>query len=309
VRGSSKKRPGPFASARARSAEVLGINERNLGYVYTHNMRSDFRMADDKLVTKELLERIGVPAPETFFVYGHFFEIGGLAEDLSGRDSFVIKPARGRAGGGIVVITGRDGDGFIDINGETLSADDLRRHISDIVFGVHSFDLHDRAIVEARVEQHPAMRALSPAGLADVRVIFCRNVAVMAMTRIPTRASGGRANLHRGAVGAGIDMETGLTVHAVGPSGEITGHPDTGMDLTGVAIPCWEQVVEVGRKVACEVPLKYLGVDIVVTPQGPAVLEINVRPGLQIQSANQSGLRGLLGAIERPVVRARGGGE
>ena len=37
----------------------------------------------------------------------------------------------------------------------------------------------------------------------------------MAMLRLPTKASGGRANLHQGAIGAGVDLVTGVTHHAV----------------------------------------------------------------------------------------------
>ncbi|MBI5469477.1 MAG: alpha-L-glutamate ligase, partial [Deltaproteobacteria bacterium] len=44
-------------------------------------------------------------------------------------------------------------------------------------------------------------------------------------------------------------------------------------------------------KIARAVPLKYLGVDIALTEDGVVVLEINVRPGLQIQNANLRGLR------------------
>ena len=37
----------------------------------------------------------------------------------------------------------------------------------------------------------------------------------MGMVRIPTLASGGRANLHQGGIGVAMDLATGLTFRAV----------------------------------------------------------------------------------------------
>ena len=48
-------------------------------------------------------------------------------------------------------------------------------------------------------------------GTPDVRIILYRCVPVMAMVRLPTRESRGRANLHQGAVAAGIHLGSGRT--------------------------------------------------------------------------------------------------
>lgn len=281
-------------SARENASRVLGMNERNLRYIYVHNNRKDFPLADHKLLTKDALREIGVPVPATYKVYSHFYELQDLPAALSEFRDFVIKPAQGSGGCGILVIDRREGQNWIGVSGKAYSLHDLRRHISDIIFGVHSFDLHDQAIVEERVVQNSRMSALSPLGLADIRVILCRDEPVMSMTRIPTKASNGKANLHQGAIGVGIDIATGLTVHAIHGERTIATHPDTGEPVTGLLIPHWEKVLEVSRQIARAVPLKYLGVDIALTEDGVVVLEINVRPGLQIQNANLKGLREIL---------------
>ncbi|MBI5467598.1 MAG: hypothetical protein HY891_00570, partial [Deltaproteobacteria bacterium] len=278
-------------SARENAGRVLGMNERNLRYIYVCNSRKDFPLADHKLLTKDALRRIGVPVPATYKVYSHFYELQDLEAGLAAFPDFVIKPAQGSGGGGIVVIARREGRNWISVSGKAYSLHDLRRHISDIIFGVHSFDLHDQAIIEERVVQNSWMSGLSPLGLADIRVILCRDEPVMSMTRIPTKASNGKANLHQGAIGVGIDIATGRTVHAIHGDRTITAHPDTGAPITGLSIPHWEKVLDVSRKIARAVPLKYLGVDIALTEDGVVVLEINVRPGLQIQNANLRGLR------------------
>jgi alpha-L-glutamate ligase-like protein len=270
---------------------VLGMNRRNLGYIYPSNDRKYFPLADDKIRTKEVLAKAGVPVPETYKVYGHFFELLHLEEALEPYHDFVIKPSQGSGGGGIIVISGREGEAWKSISGKTFNLFDLKKHLSDIIFGVYSFDLSDRALVEARVVQHDEMSALSPFGLADVRVILYRDGPALAMTRIPTKASEGRANLHQGAVGAGIDLETGRTVHAVLNGEPLDRHPDTGVPLLGRQIPYWNEVMTVSRRAANALPLKYLGADVSISQTGPVLIEVNVRPGLEIQNANLQGLR------------------
>ena len=136
-----------------------------------------------------------------------------------------------------------------------------------------------------------------------MRVILHRDEPVLSMTRIPTKASEGRANLHQGAVGAGIDLASGRTVHAVLKGDPVDKHPDTGVDLIGRAVPYWDRVVEISLRAARAVPLKYLGVDISISQGGPVLLEINVRPGLEIQNANVRGLRSILEGREHEESR------
>lgn len=286
-----------WAAARGRALNVLGMNQRNLNYIYPNNARRDFPIADDKIVTKETLARAGVPMPETYRIYSRFFELRNLEKDLNAYRDFVIKPSQGSGGGGIIVIAGKEGEDWIGVSGKSYTLFDIKKHISDIIFGVYSFDLHDRALIEARIVQHDEMNVLSPFGLADVRVILHRDEPVLSMTRIPTSTSEGRANLHQGAVGAGIDLATGRTVHAILKGEPVERHPDTGVPLIGRAIPFWGRVMEISRSAAQAVPLKYLGVDISISQAGPVLLEINVRPGLEIQNANVKGLRSILERI------------
>src|SRR5207245_11550390 len=78
-----------------------------------------------------------------------------------------------------------------------------------ILAGEYGGDHQDAAVLEELLEPHPALKELSPIGLADVRVISFRGYPAMAMMRIPTQAAGGKANLHLGAVAAGVRLSTG----------------------------------------------------------------------------------------------------
>ncbi len=282
----------------ARIHGVLSINKRNLEYIYVYNRRRDYPVADNKLQTKEILQRCGVPVPETLATFSYFYELGNLEKLLAPYPDFVIKPARGSGGGGIVVVTGRDGDQWLGTGERRYSLEQLKKHIGDILFGIHSFGLNDQVLIERRVCQHPAIEQLCAGGLADIRIITLQQQPVICMLRVPTRVSGGRANLHQGALGIAVDLATGRTTHATLKGESISHHPDTGQALIGITIPYWREAVDIARRTAAAVPLRYLGVDVAMGVNGPLILEINVRPGLEIQNVNRRGMRYLLQSVE-----------
>lgn len=284
---------------RKNSRNVLSMNKRNLNYIYPNNKRHDFPVADNKLFTKELLEKCDVTMPQTLTTYSSFYELTHLADDLARHSDFVIKPAKGSGGGGILVFIEKQGDHWITPGGKHFALADIKKHITDIIFGIYSFGLNDAAIIEERITQHPEVTRLSPYGLADVRLIVYQHQPVLCMARIPTLESDGKANLHQGAVGLGIDIATGKSSHAILLDKAVTRHPDTDEPLIDQQIPHWSRVVEMSRTAACIAPLKYLGIDISISDSGPVLLEINVRPGLQIQNANQQGMRGMLETIRK----------
>ena len=273
---------------------VLSMNRRNLKYIYPNNKRHDYPLADDKLKTKEILDRLRVPHPVTYQAYRYFYQLSNLESDLASLDSFVIKPASGHGGSGIKVIVGKGEDGWVTANGNRETLEDIRKHISDIVFGIYSFDLHDTAIVEQLVVQHQTLAEFSPMGLADVRIITCKHKPVLAMLRIPSKVSHGKSNLHQGAIGVGVNIKDGITTNAIMKGRQISNHPDTGSDLLNIKIPGWENILEICQRVARDMPLKYLGFDIGMSSNGPVILELNVRPGIEIQNANLLGMRGIL---------------
>ncbi len=293
------------AARRLARLGILGMNRRNAECILDHNPRAKFPIVDDKSRMHRLCRDIGVPTPRVFAEVSSFSQLAKLPALLEGLTDFVIKPNRGSAGRGVLVIAGRDGDAFRRHNGDPLRLDDLRQHMSDTLSGMFSLGGQpDSAIVQQRVELHPAFAAISHKGIPDVRVILYKDEPAMAMLRLPTKESGGRANLHQGGIGTGVDLETGITHHAVQRNRLIEIHPDTGRPVVGVRVPGWRDVLSLSRKVSKAVGLGYIGVDVVIDANhGPLLLEANARPGLAIQIANGRGLLPRLREIDEMLAR------
>ena len=282
-----------FARARAlHERGVLGINQRNGGLVLPLNPRRLFPRVDDKLLTKRLAEAAGIPVPCSFGAITYHHQLRDLPRLLDGREQFVLKPARGAQGNGIVVIAAVDGVHYRKTSGTLLSAADVRQHVSSTISGVFSLrgDI-DSCVIEERVTLHPAFGDLARFGIPDVRIIVYRGLPIMAMCRLPTVESDGRANLHQGALGVGLTIATGRSNHATCWNETVTHHTDTGAPLVGFQVPYWDELLELAVRAAEISGLGYQGVDIVIDgARGPLLLELNARPGLAIQIANKEGL-------------------
>jgi len=278
--------------------EVLGMNARNLEYIYRLNPRSGFRVVDDKIETKQRLAEHGVPVPETLAVFAGYRDTRRLADVVRDRNGFVVKPSCSSGGKGILVVR-RHGEGWAvpsHSGPRAVALEDIREHTLQILSGlVGPVRLHERAFLETLLEPDELLGGMSEGGIPDVRVLVVRNRPALAMARIPTRRSGGRANLHQGALGLGVDLATGRTTRAILGTRTIERHPDNGAALEGIEIPHWSRILELALRSSGAVELAYVGVDIIVDRRrGPLVIELNARPGLNIQIANRVGLRDVL---------------
>ena len=280
---------------------VLGMNARNADFVMRYNRRKLYPLVDDKLRTKRAAEVYGVPVPE---LYGHLsapHDIRRLPEIVADYPAFVVKPARGSGGDGILVFDSHRNDRYWTVSGRILAWAELAHHLANTLNGQYSLSgLPDEVMIEYRVRFHPLFDAVSFQGVPDIRIIVFQGYPVMAMARLPTRTSQGKANLHQGAVGVGIGISTGTTMNGVIGNDSIREHPDTGVPVIGIDVPDWEHMLLMAARSYELTGLGYLGVDIVMDAhRGPLLLELNARPGLNIQIANAVGLLGRLREIER----------
>lgn len=291
---------GLIAAARTlRQRGVMGINERNAQFSLIYNQRSHYPLVDDKLLTKELAAKAGTAVPRLYGVIEIQHQVGSLAAMVAEYPDFVIKPARGSQGDGILLVTSRSGRNYRLADGTLIDQQGIEFHVSNILSGIFSLGGQtDRAMIEYRVVFDPVFERITFRGVPDVRIIVFLGVPVMAMVRLPTRASKGKANLHQGAIGAGVDIASGRTLTAVWHNDILSEHPDTGNAVQGVQIPSWDTLLELAARSLELTGLGYLGIDIVLDRDlGPLILELNARPGLNIQLANRAGLRSRLDAV------------
>ncbi|MBY7767539.1 alpha-L-glutamate ligase-like protein [Vibrio fluvialis] len=279
---------------------IMGMNKRNHSYIGRYNDRSKFPLVDDKLKTKLIAQRAGCTVPQLIGVVSNQGDVKRIHDMVKEWPGFVIKPARGSGGKGILVVVSHKDGVYTKPSGSTISKEDVERHISNALAGLFSLGgKNDVAVVENLIKFDDCFDGFSYEGVPDVRIIVFKGYPVMAMMRLSTSASDGKANLHQGAVGVGIDIATGKAVRAVQFNRPVTHHPDTGKELNTLQVPHWERLLTLAASAWEMTGLGYIGTDMVLDKEeGPMVLELNARPGLAIQIANGAGLLPRLHHIE-----------
>jgi len=290
-------------SRQLRAMGIVGINQRNCELVLPNNPRRLYPLVDDKLRTKQLAISVGIQVPELYATVETEHDIRRFTQSLEQRSEFVIKPVNGSGGKGILVVVGRHKRWWIKASGDRVSEIDIQRHLSNILSGIYSLGgTPDTALIEYRVQSHNVFDKIAYKGVPDVRVILYKGVPIMAMLRLPTRASDGKANLHQGAVGVGIDLIDGMACGAVCHNELIEFHPDSDEPLLDFHVPFWKDLRLLATRCFELVPLGYMGVDIVIDQAyGPMVLELNARPGLSIQICNKRGIMPSVHWIEQYI--------
>lgn len=288
--------------------KILGMNARNLLYINPGNRKRARHLADDKIFSKKILAKNEIPVPKLLAKITN-------SKDLENFDwnalpvSFALKPNRGFGGEGILVIYGKRKDienTWIKADGSKVTIDDLKNHIRNILDGSFSLaNVPDIAFFEERLQLLKLFKPYAYKGIPDVRVIVYNKVPIMAMLRLPTKESQGKANLQQGAIGVGIDLASGITTTAVLGKYKIVDYvPGTRLLLSGIKVPYWKDILRLAVKAQEVSGLGYLGADVAIDKErGPVFLELNARPGLSIQISNLDGIRRRLERVEELKIK------
>lgn len=280
------------------------MNARNLRFIRPSNRKSAIRIADDKLLSKKILKKGKIPVPKLIAKIRTYEELENFNWNML-PNSFALKPNRGLGGEGIIVVYGKKKnrpDAWVKADGSIITIEDFRNHIRNILDGSFSLSgVPDTAFFEERLRLLKLFKPYAFKGIPDIRVIVYNKVPVMAMLRLPTRESGGKANLQQGAVGVGIDLASGVTTTAVqGKKSKIIDTiPNSRLSVSGLKIPYWREILELAVKTQEISGLGFLGADVAIDKErGPVFLEVNARAGLSIQVANQAGLQERMERVE-----------
>ena len=277
--------------------DVLTMTVRNREFVGKYNP-PDVMALLTKDNAKALLMPQGIPVATTYMILRERTDLGKFKDWLGDHATFALKPSSGYGGEGIMLVRGKNGN-IYDTNFGPMTRSQVETHAFSIIEGQFHGGQEDTAVIEELLVQDDRLRSIVPIGLADIRVISFLGYPVMAMMRIPTRMSGGKANIHMGAVAAGVRIAKGVITHSVWTGLPSPEHPDTGAPLLGQQIPLWNEILEVASEAQRLTGIGYAGVDIALDKnKGPVVMEVNRRPGLEIQNANAAGLLRRLRIIE-----------
>ncbi|MBR9675434.1 hypothetical protein GOV05_00305 [Candidatus Woesearchaeota archaeon] len=281
--------------------DILSLNVRNREYIAKYNPPNLYpNLSKDKM--KLSFHQLNIPTPKTYAIIETKNDIGLLDKIVFEKESFVIKPTKGLGGEGILVIDskGKNPNKKLFVTEKEVSLETLKSHIKQILEGQYANSNEDKAIIEEKIEVSQYFQKSFGKGVFDIRVIVFYGFPVMAMMRIPTKESKGFGNIHKGAISVGLDITTGKAINPFWKAGggEIKYHPDTKKDLTKIKIPNWDEILRLSCLAQGASKLNYAGVDVVLSKKGPLVLEVNKRPGIEIQNANLEGLLKRLRYIE-----------
>ncbi|MBQ7304168.1 MAG: alpha-L-glutamate ligase-like protein, partial [Alphaproteobacteria bacterium] len=248
-----------------RSKGILGMNARNYDIIGHNNKRNLYPLVDDKVQTKVLATKAGITTPDLIGIIEYQYQVKNFLSYIGNHQQFVIKPAHGSGGKGVLVIKEWSNEQFITASGKILGFKDIYQHISNVLSGLFSLGgQYDVAVIEEMVNFSDVFDGFSYQGVPDVRIIVYKGYPAMSMMRLATAQSVGRANLHQGAVGVGLDVKTGKTLKAVMHNLPVTHHPDTKADLMSLSVPFWKEHLIIGAKAFEMTGLGYLGADIVL---------------------------------------------
>jgi hypothetical protein len=285
-----------------------------LGYdLFKHQVRPALNawgmhaLTENKWIFYRLMDSFGLPVPETFGLYHAAFGLTWDGDPLVTADAvlalldhhrppaIVLKPAGGEQGTDVRIV--RD----IDHDAGTCRTAFGPARLADVVASVppdEQAGTYHGTIVQRLVDQHPDMARLNPDAPNTIRVITLVTDSTVIVQRAVAKIGRAGVALDAWSLGgtvAAIDPATGI----MGPGltrpehgrRRVSRHPGTGAPIEGVAVPLWDEVVDVCTRAARVLPRsRSLGWDVLITADGPVLIEGNRGWNLHMSQVHGPGL-------------------
>ena len=215
-----------------------------------------------------------------------------LALRKSTHKEFFVKPSLGEQGRGTIIAT-------MESTGLTVGG----KHIQDgasFFASIASDEVYDEYLLQPRFVQHEVLNRINPASLNVVRIdtLVQENTVRQSVAKI--NFSDGKmivCGYSCGGPSVQIDLKTGTLaavgkVHAKYGGGEVRHHPMTKVRFEGIVVPFWPALIDLVSAAALTLePLKYLGWDVAIGPDGPVIVEANPELDIYFMQEACGGLR------------------
>ncbi|MFA5295603.1 MAG: sugar-transfer associated ATP-grasp domain-containing protein [Methanoregulaceae archaeon] len=233
---------------------------------------------DDKAVCDLLCK--GIDIPNLPYIYGLIRPDQDYKERIrswfqdSATSALFIKPVRGHAGRGIVVVKKINGDIMIQSQSGRIPLEE--------------FELSAPAIVQELIQQDRRMAAFSSSSVNTIRVLTMYtkddSVIILAASMLCGVGDSIVSNWSRGGIGLGVDPETGRLMKYAYDKKAIrySEHPTSKIRFEGYQVPQWDRIIELAITIQKAFPCyRMLGTDFAVRENGePVVIEVNNDPDI-----------------------------
>jgi hypothetical protein len=141
-------------------------------------------------------------------------------------------------------------------------------------------------LIEAYLEQHPVLKAINPSSFNTIRIWIIWKAGqdpqfLGAFLRVG-RTGSLVDNVSSGGFGVEVNLETGILSSALQMKPVRTSfskHPDHHAQIEGVQIPFWQEAKVLAAIALQTFPeMRFSGLDIGITTEGPVVVELNPEP-------------------------------
>lgn len=242
---------------------------------------------NNKVVCAEMLKH-HIRFSQNYFIINkgvlHDFENGPISYDrvfdkLREEGKLVIKPFAMGKGNGVHLLSFEDGKYYMDMKEKTR--EELEAYLKKLNMYVFCEFIH----------QHPYSDKLYDKTTNTIRFITLRDIdthemkVFRAVQRIGRKETIPVDNGSKGGLVANIDLETGMLSEArcLKELGSWEVHPDSGNPIKGVVIPDWDGIKKEILDVCKKIPyMDFMAWDLLITEEGPCVIEINTSSGINI---------------------------